>query len=334
MKQSVFVTRQIPDVGLRMMSEEFSVDVWEREEPPSVSEIISRAKNAQGLVTLLSDRIDRELLQSLCKVKVIAQYAAGVDNIDLSAATERGILVTNTPGVLTETTADLAWALIMAASRRVAEADRYVRAGEWKVAWTPSTFLGNDICGSTLGILGMGRIGLAVARRAMGFSMRILYFSRSETDITREAEATTGARRVNFETLLRESDILSIHVPLNTQTRALIGERELRMMKPSAVLVNTSRGPVIDENALARVLTSGHLAGVGLDVFEAEPLPLSNPLLSIPRVVLTPHIGSASHSTRNRMAAMCVENLVAALHGRTPPNLVNPKVLRRVVLRT
>ncbi|MHA2140639.1 MAG: glyoxylate reductase [Candidatus Thorarchaeota archaeon] len=323
MENRVFVTRMIPDEGLNQIRAAFDTIVWDKEEPPSKSEIISGAQDCTGLVTLLSDPIDSELMDSLPKLKVIAQYAVGYDNIDVKSATDRRIVVTNTPGILTETTADLTWALILSTCRRVPEADRFVRGGEWRVAWGPKMLVGRDIFGSTLGIVGLGRIGGAVARRAAGFSMRILYHSESRN---KEIEKELGVEMTNLETLLRESDIVSVHVPLTDETRGMIGITELSMMKQSSILVNTSRGQVVDEDALARALRKGIIAGAGLDVFREEPIPMDSALLNLENVVLLPHIGSASVNTRAKMAVMCATNLTAALKGKTPPNIVNPEV--------
>jgi glyoxylate reductase len=322
--KKVFVTRAIPEKGIDLLKEEFEVAVWEHVREPTKEEIIRRAKGCHGLVTLLSDPIDREVITSLPSLQAICQYAVGYDNIDLDSATEKGIVVTNTPGVLTETTADLTWALIMTACRRVAEADRYVRQGEWGVAWGPKLLLGKDIHGSTLGIIGLGRIGSAVAWRSRGFNMRVLYHSRSRTDRARTIENELGAKSVSLERLLSESDIVTIHVPLNESTERLIGKREIGMMKEGAVLINTARGDVIDEDALVGALKSGHLHAAGLDVFQDEPLPPENELMHLPNTVILPHIGSASHATRDRMSVMCAENMIAAVSGSNPPNLVNP----------
>ncbi|UCH03786.1 MAG: D-glycerate dehydrogenase [Candidatus Thorarchaeota archaeon] len=328
MTQTVFVTRRIPDVGLNAIMKQFQTIIWEQETPPSKSDIIQNAHGCNGIVTLLSDHIDTEVIESLPKLRVISQYAVGFDNIDISAATRRGIIVANTPGVLTETTADLTWALIMSVCRRIVEADRYVRQGDWKVAWGPKMLLGRDIHNSTLGIVGLGRIGRAVARRATGFSMKILYHSRTRNDETREIERETGAERTNLETLLQESDIVTIHVPLNEDTQDMISSHELAMMKHGAVLVNTSRGSVVDENALYHALKSGHLGGAGLDVFRQEPVSLQNPLLELHNVVVAPHIGSASIAARDKMAQICAENLIAALRGSIPPYIVNSEVIQ------
>ncbi|MHA1741345.1 MAG: glyoxylate reductase [Candidatus Thorarchaeota archaeon] len=325
---NVFVTRRIPDRGLNEITRAFRTSVWPNEEPPSREEIIENAKECTGLVSLLSDPIDAELLDALPRLKIVAQYAVGYDNIDVEHATERGIMVTNTPGVLTETTADLAWGLLMAASRRIVEADRYVRRGEWRVAWGPEMLLGVDVYGATLGIVGMGRIGYAMAKRATGFGMTILYTSRSDTETTRMAERETGAKRVDLDTLLRSSDFVSIHVPLTDETKHLLDRRRLALMKPTAILVNTARGPVVDEEALAEALANGRIRAAGLDVFESEPLATDSPLIELDNVVLTPHIGSASVETRSRMAEICARNLIAGLQGQKPPNIVNPQVIQ------
>jgi glyoxylate reductase len=327
MKKRVFVTRKIPKEGLDIITREFKTSVWPDEVPPSKEEIVQNSKDCEGMVTLLSDPIDAEIIDSLPNLKVIAQYAVGYDNIDLEHATSKGIIVTNTPGVLTETTADLTWALILSASRRIVEADAYVKAGHWKVAWGPELLLGLDIHGATLGIVGMGRIGKAVAKRASGFNMRILYTSRSIHEKDTDLIKTLHAQEVELPILLRESDIVSLHVPLTPQTKYMIGKDEMALMKPGAILINTSRGPVIDEQALYDALKSGHLGAAGLDVFADEPIKPENPLLSLTNIVVVPHIGSASTQTRSIMAKMCAENLRRALNGERPPNIVNPEVL-------
>ncbi len=323
----VFVTRMIPESGIKMMKGALDVRIWENKMPPSKKEIIERSKGCVGLVSLLSDPIDAELMGCLDDLKVISQYAVGYDNIDVQAATERGIIVTNTPGVLTETTADLTWALIMAASRRIGEAERFVRRGDWKVAWGPQMLLGNDIFGATLGIIGLGRIGEAVARRSEGFEMRVLYTTRSSNERTERVEKELNATRVDLDTLLQESDIISIHVPLTNETRGFIGKREFAMMKKGSIFINTSRGAVVDERALVESLKSGHLGAAGLDVFQNEPIHMDNPLLKLENVVLVPHIGSASFATRSKMSTMVAENVITALKGERPPNIVNPEVL-------
>ncbi|TFF91752.1 D-glycerate dehydrogenase [Candidatus Thorarchaeota archaeon] len=325
----VFVTRKIPEKGIELLREHFHIKVWRERRAPIKEEIVQEAAGFQGLVTLLSDPIDGELISSLPQLQAICQYAVGYDNIDVDRATERGIIITNTPGVLTETTADLTWALIMATCRRVVEGDRYVRRGEWQVAWGPKLLLGTDVYGSTLGIVGLGRIGSAVARRSLGFNMKVLYHNRSSNDRTKAIEDEIGAKRVSLEELLSESDIVTLHVPLNESTEGLIGQRELKMMKKGAVLVNTSRGAVIDEGALISALKSGHLQAAGLDVFQQEPVEQDNELIRLPNTVVLPHIGSASYATRNRMSVMCAENMIAALSGDEPPNVLNPEVLKQ-----
>jgi len=326
LKRRVFVTRKLPSEGLNMIIERFDAKVWPSEEPPSAHEIIDNAKECEGLVTLLSDPINADVIDSLPKLRVIAQYAVGYDNIDVSRATKRNITVTNTPGVLTETTADLTWTLIMASSRRIVEADKYVRDGQWNVAWGPEMLLGSDVYGSTLGIVGLGRIGYAVAQRASGFNMNILFHTRSENEYTKKLDKLPNTKRVDLETLLTESDIVSLHIPLNSETKHLIGEKEFDLMKSTAVLVNTSRGPVIDEDALIDALTSGKIGAAGLDVFTQEPIQKDSKLLNLSNVVLAPHIGSATTKTRTTMAKMCAANLIAALDGEKPPNIVNPEV--------
>ncbi len=312
---------------MNLLREKFQVAIWKNEIPPSKDQILKNATGCLGIITLLSDQIDSGVIKSLPELKVISQYSVGFDNIDIEAATEQGIIVTNTPGVLTETTADLTWALILAASRRLAEADRYVRDGKWKVAWGPQMLVGKDVFGATLGIIGLGRIGSSVAQRATGFSMNILYHSKSENERTRKVEIETGAVRTDLDTLLSQSDVITIHAPLTAETNLMIGKRELEMMKSDAILINTSRGALLDEDALIDVLKSGHLSSVGLDVFNQEPTPKNNELLQMPNVVLAPHIGSASVATRSRMGEMCAENLIIALDGKRPPNIVNPEVL-------
>jgi glyoxylate reductase len=323
-KPSVFVTRALPGNPLPPLEAVAEVFVWPEESPPPHEEIVRRAADADALLTMLSDRIDASVLDAGRRLRVVANMAVGYDNVDVAAATERGILVTNTPGVLTETTADLAFALLLAAARRVAEGDRLTRTGGWK-AWHPSFLLGHDVHGATLGIVGLGQIGRAVARRARGFDMRLLYHSRTRRP---EAESELGLEFVELEQLLKESDFVSLHVFLSPQTRHLIGERELALMKPTAVLVNTTRGPVVDQRALYRALKEGRIAAAGLDVAEEEPIPLDDPLLTLDNVTITPHVGSASVATRGKMAAMAVENVLAALRGEQPPNCVNPEAGR------
>jgi len=323
------VTRQIPEEGLSLIRECYEVEVWDRYTPPPREVLLEKAREVDALVTLLTDRVDRELLDSAPRLRIVAQYAVGFDNIDVEHATRRGVYVTNTPGVLTDATADLTWALLLAAARRVVEADRFVRSGEWwrtGTGWHPMMMLGFHVTGKTLGIIGMGRIGQAVARRARGFNMRILYYQRHR--LPEDVERELGAQYVDLETLLRESDFVSIHVPLTPETRRMIGERELRMMKRTAILINTARGAVVDEEALVRALREGWIAAAALDVFEREPLPPDHPLTKLDNVVLAPHIGSATRETRAAMARLVAENLLAFYRGEVPPTLVNREVVK------
>jgi glyoxylate reductase len=265
------------------------------------------------------------LLARLPKLKLVAQYAVGYDNVDVAACTRRGITVSNTPGVLTETTADMAWALLMAAARRIGEGDKLVRNGGWRVAWAPLFMQGVDVFGKTLGIVGMGRIGLAVAKRAQGFGMKILYYS---PDANAEADAL-GAKQASLDFLLKHSDFVSIHCALTDETRGLIGERELALMKPTAVLVNTARGAIVDEKALAHALKKHTLFAAGLDVFEKEPLPADSPLLKLDNVVLAPHAASSSRETRDAMAVIAAQNVIDFFEGRKPRSIVNPDAWKK-----
>ncbi len=326
MKPKLFMTRKIPERGLSRIRENFEVELWPGEAPPSKEEIINRIKDKQALVSLLTDPIDEEVMEAAPGLRIIAQYAVGFDNIDLEAATRKGIYVTNTPGVLTETTADFAVALLFSIARRVVEADKYVRSGKWRVGWHPLMFLGRDVHGKTIGIVGLGRIGSAVARRMKrGFNMRVLYY-----DVMRrhDLEKELGVEYVDLETLLKESDFVSLHTPLTKDTYHLVGERELRMMKPTAYLINTSRGKVVDQKALYKALKEKWIAGAALDVFEEEPLPPDDPLLTLENVILTPHIASASFDTRSKMAEIVAENLITFKNGKVPPTLVNKDVVK------
>lgn len=329
MKPQIFVTRQLPGNALAKLNKYYTVKVWPAWTPPPYDTILAEARRSVALLTLLTDRIDCNLISSARSLRIISQYAVGYDNIDVECATKHGVYVTNTPGVLADATADLTWALILAVSRRIVEADKAVRSGEWYktgTGWHPMYMLGMEVTGKTLGIIGLGRIGREVARRAKGFKMKVLYYKRRR--LAPEEEKELGVEYRSLEDLLKESDIVTIHVPLTEETRGLIGERELRMMKDTAILVNTSRGPVVDEEALIKALTKGWIAGAGLDVFNQEPLPPDHPLTKLDNVVLAPHIGSATWETRTRMAEKAVENLIAFAEGRVPPDLVNPEVVK------
>jgi glyoxylate reductase len=324
-KPKVYLTRKIPERGLKIIKEHFDYEVWPEYAPPPKTVIIGKVANVDALVSLLSDKIDAEVFDAAPKLKIVSQIAVGFDNIDIKEATKRGIYVTNTPEVLTDTTADFAWALLMTVARRVAEADKYVRTGQWKVAWHPEMLQGRDIYGATMGVVGAGRIGFEVARRAKGFKMKILYYDVIPRP---ELEKEFGGKRVDLDTLLKESDFVSLHVPLMKETYHLINEDRLKLMKKTAYLINNSRGPVVDEKALYKALKEGWIAGAGLDVFEQEPTPVDNPLLKLDNVVVAPHISSASYETRSKMAEMVAENLVAFFEKKTPPNLVNPEVMK------
>jgi glyoxylate reductase len=324
-KLKVYVTRELPERGLNMINKHFDAEVWREYAPPPKSVIIEKAKNVDALATLLSDRIDSEVFNAAPKLKIVAQMAVGFDNIDIPEASKRGIYVTNTPEVLTETTADFAWALLMAVGRRVVEADKYVRTGQWKVGWHPAMMQGRDVYGATIGIVGAGRIGYAMARRAKGFDMKIIFYDVIPRP---EMERDFGAKRLELAELMKEADFVTVHVPLMKETHHLINAGRLKLMKKTAYLINNSRGPVVDEKALYVALKQGQIAGAGLDVFEQEPTPMDNPLLKLDNVVVAPHISSASYETRSKMAEMVADNLVAFFEGKKPPNLVNPDAMK------
>ncbi|MEJ7873361.1 MAG: D-glycerate dehydrogenase [Rubrobacteraceae bacterium] len=316
MAERVLVTREIPEAGLRPL-EDFDVTVLS-ELPPERGELLEAAKGVAGVLSTLTEKIDAEFMDSAGEdLKVVANLAVGYDNIDLDAARERGVVVTNTPGVLDETTADTAFMLLLAAARRLGEGERIVRAGRWE-AWGPKMLTGPDVWGKRLGILGLGEIGQAVARRAKGFDMEILYYNRSRKE---EAERELGAQYLDLDELLRTCDFFSIHTPLAEETKHLIGAPEFEKMKPEAVVVNTSRGPVVDEAALAEALAEGRIFAAGLDVYEEEPK-VHPKLLELENVVLAPHIGSASIETRDKMAVTAGEDLRAVLRGERPKNPV------------
>ena len=324
-KPSILISRLLPEEALAQARSRAAVDVHEADKPLERSELVARLRGRQGLVCLITDTIDVPLLDACPGLKVVSNVAVGFNNIDVAAATQRGVVVTNTPDVLTETTADFAWTLLMATARRVVEADRYVREGKF-TQWEYMLLLGGDIHGKTLGIVGFGRIGRAMARRALGFNMRVLYQDAVAADAATEKELR--ATRVDTATLLRESDFVTLHTPLLPETQHLINAQSLRTMKKTAYLVNASRGPVVDEAALAQALKEGRIAGAGIDVFEREP-EVHPALIGLPNVVLAPHIASASSDTRVKMAMLAVDNCLAVLEGRTPPTPVNPEVLAK-----
>jgi lactate dehydrogenase-like 2-hydroxyacid dehydrogenase len=323
----VLVTRIIPDEGLAPVRAACDVDLWEDELPPPRDELLRRVAGADGLLSLLTDRVDDELLDAAGpQLRVVSNFAVGFDNIDVPACTRRGIPAGNTPGVLTETTADLAFTLLAAAARRLPEAVDYVRDGRWRT-WGPMLLMGVDLHGATLGIVGFGRIGRELARRGRGFGMRILYHDVHPA--SPEDEVELGATRVELDRLLREADFVSLHVNLTDETRHLIDAHALRAMKPTAVLVNTSRGPVVDTDALADALAAGEIFAAGLDVTDPEPLPADHRLVAMPNCIVLPHIASASRVTRGRMAAIAAANLLAGLRGERLPHPVNPDVYER-----
>jgi len=323
-KPKVYVTRELPERGLNAIKKYFDAEVWREYAPPPKKTIIEKAKDVDALVSLLSDKIDAEVFDSAPKLRIVSQLAVGFDNIAIPEATKRGIYVTNTPEVLTDTTADFAWALLMAVARRVVEADKYVRTGQWKVGWHPAMLTGRDIHHATIGIVGAGRIGYAMAKRALGFDMKVLFYDV----IPRPEIEALGAKKVDLDTLLKESDFVSLHVPLMKETHHLINAEKLRLMKKTAYLVNNARGPVVDEKALYEALKAGQIAGAGLDVFEQEPMPFDSPLLKLDNVVVAPHISSASLETRAQMSQMVADNLVAFFEGKKPPNLVNADAMK------
>jgi len=321
-KPRVYVTRVIPEKGLEMLREHCQVEVWPEELPPPKEVILEKVRDCEGLLSLLTDPIDAEVMDAAPKLKVISQYAVGFDNIDIAEATRRGIPVGHTPGVLTDATADFAFTLLLAAARRVVEGADYVRAGRWKT-WGPTLLLGADVWGATLGIIGFGRIGQAVARRGTGFNMRILAYDPYPNE---KAAAEIGVELVDIVTLLRESDFVTLHTLLTKETYHLIGERELKMMKPTAILINTSRGPVVDPKALYKALKEGWITRAALDVTEPEPIPLDDPLLTLDNCLVVPHMASASITARTNMAIIAAKNLLAGLRGERLPHCANPQV--------
>lgn len=321
MKPNVFITRKLSDAIVEKLERECNVKMWDKEDEPVPREILEReAAEADGLLCMLTETVDSELLDQARNLKVISNMAVGYNNIDLAAATDKGIAVTNTPGVLTETTADLTFALLMAAARRVVEAESFLREGNWKT-WSPMLLTGQDIHGSTLGIIGLGRIGEALARRAKGFNMNIVYHSRSAKP---EIEAELGLEYVEMNELLQISDFICVLTPYTPETKNLIDSEQFSLMKNNAILINTARGGIVNEEALYAALENNKIWGAGLDVFAEEPLPQDHPLLELPNVVVTPHIGSASIKTRLMMAELAANNLMKILKEGKTQNIVNP----------
>ncbi len=317
----VFATRQMPGTTLERLSQFCELEIWDDFLPPDYEIILEKMSDLAGLLCLLTDRIDPQLMDAGPKLKVISNMAVGFDNIDIAAASQRGIPVGNTPGVLTETTADFAFALLMAVARRIPEARQYVQDGKWRT-WHPTVLAGQDVFGATLGIIGSGRIGAAVARRASGFNMRLLVNSLE----TEEEIRQLGGEKVNLDDLLAQSDFVSMHVPLTDETHHMISDRELGLMKSTAILINTARGSVLDPQALYAALRDGEILAAGLDVTDPEPIALDDPLLTLDNCLIVPHIASASVATRAKMAEMAVDNVIAGLRGERLPTCVNPEI--------
>ena len=319
----VFITRQIMQEALDLIDESADMEVWPDENPPAPEVLRDKASAVDGILTNIMDRVDGPLLDAAPRLKVISQLAVGLDNVDVAEASRRGIPVGNTPGVLAKATADVAFALLMSAARRIGESERWVRNGQWTLAFHPLRWLGIDVHDKTLGIIGMGQIGLEMARRGRGFDMKILYHSRTRRP---DLEAEHGFTYVDLPALLAESDFVSLHVPLTPETHHCIGEEELRQMKPTAILVNAARGPVVDSEALYTALKEGWIYAAGLDVTDPEPLPVDDPLLTLDNVVIAPHVGSASLDSRGAMCMLAARNLVAGLQGRPLEQCANPEV--------
>ena len=319
----VFVTRLIDQDALDMIGRETQMEMWPEEYPPSAQVLRQKVGDVEGLLTNIMDQVNGALLDAAPRLKVISQLAVGVDNIDVLEVTRRGIPLGHTPGVLSKATADLAFALLMAAARRVVETERWVREGNWKLAFHPMYWLGPDVSEATIGIVGMGKIGLEMAKRALGFDMKVLYYSRTRKQTEEQRYRMTY---VDLSSLLRDSDFVTLHVPLTQETYHLVGQKELAMMKPTAILVNTSRGPVVESGALYAALKEGQIAAAALDVTEPEPLPPDDPLLKLDNVIVTPHIGSASIGSRKEMCMLAARNLLAGIKGERLAHCVNPAV--------
>ena len=324
MKSQIFITRQIPDKGLQLLENRFDVEINPENRVLSKTEIIQGIKGKEGLLCLLTDPIDKEVIMAEPHLKMIASYAVGYDNIDVAAATNQKIPVSNTPGVLTDATAEMTWALFFAVSRHIVQADAFTRQGKFH-GWDPLLFRGQQLQGMTLGIIGAGRIGTAVALKSKGFDMNILYVNNQINEVL---EQKLNAKKVSLSTLLQNSDFITLHVPLTKSTYHLIGKQQFTLMKSSAILINTARGPVIDESALISALKQKRIYGAGLDVYEHEPN-ISKQLIQLPNVVLQPHSASATYESRDAMAKLAAQNMIAGLNGEIPPNCINPGVFRK-----
>ena len=325
LRPRVYVSRQIFPDALDLIEKTAEIDLWPEEKPPSPEKLKEALHDVDGAIINVMDRIDGPLLDAAPKLKVLSQVAVGLDNIDIPEATRRGILLGYTPGVLAKSTADLAFALLLAVARRVVESDKWVREGNWEISHHPMFWLGSEVNGSTLGVIGLGGIGTETAKRALGFDMKVLYHSRTRK---RDVEKEYGFRYASFKRILEESDFLSIHVPLTPKTQGFIGEKQLKSMKKSAILVNLSRGSVVDTEALYKSLTSGWIAGAGLDVFDPEPIPSDHPILGLDNVVILPHIGSASNRSRRDMHLLAARNLISGLKGELMDECANPEAYR------
>ena len=322
-KALVYITQEIPELALTILEDDFEIKVNNKERKLTKSELIKEAKNADALLTLLSDQIDAEVMDKLPNLEVIANYAVGYNNIDVEAATERKIVVTNTPDVLTETTADLTWGLLLAVARRIVETDKYIRNGKFQ-GWSPKLLLGREVNHKTLGIIGLGRIGKAVARRAYGFNMKVIYNKRNP--LSSEVENKLNVKYRDFQQLLRESDYIAINAPLNDSTYHLFSKKEFSLMKDKGILVNTGRGPIINEKELVKALKTREIGGAGLDVYENEPQ-VEEGLIELDNVVLTPHIGSATYQARNKMAELAAKGVIAGYKRINVDNIINKAVL-------
>ena len=323
LRPRVFVTRQFFPEALEVLTGAADTEVWPDDEPPTPEQLLEKAGEADGILTNIMDRIDADVFQAAHRLKVVRQLGVGVDNIDVAEATRRGVLVGNTPGVLAKATADIAFGLLMSAARRISEGDRWLRAGNWKMQYHPMVWLGAEIHGATLGIVGMGQIGVEMAKRARGFDMRVIYYSRTRK---LELESELGMEYFEPSDLLSTADFVTLHIPLTQETRHFIGERELRLMKPTAILINAARGAVVDSRALYTALKEGWISGAALDVTDPEPILPDDPLLTLDNLVITPHIGSASIDSRRRTCLLAARNVVAGIQGRRLEACANPEV--------
>ena len=323
LRPRVFVTRQFFPEALEVLTDAADTEVWPDDEPPTTEQLLEKVVEADGILTNIMDRIDADVFQAAHRLKVVSQLGVGVDNIDVAEATRRGVLVGNTPGVLAKATADIAFGLLMSAARRISEGDRWLRAGNWKMQYHPMVWLGAEVHGATLGIIGMGQIGVEMAKRARGFDMRVIYYSRTRK---LELESQLGMEYFEPSDLLSTADFVTLHIPLTLETRHFIGERELQLMKPTAILINAARGAVVDSQALYTALKEGWISGAALDVTDPEPILPDDPLLSLDNLVITPHIGSASIDSRRRTCLLAARNVVAGIQGKRLEACANPEV--------